>query len=257
MKHLFSLLVFVLFGFYCSAQVLIEATKVPKPVQEAFKKRASKSTQIKWFKVKEGFLVKYTFGGETEETLFDKMGEQLKDKVSFNIEKLPKIIVDDIDQNQKKKEIYEAYVVTEGRKDKYYCIILHEQKKRKEEPVVFEIQYTMQGKMITIYEPLAEVEEVAPVDEEPNKSEIKLEAEAEQLAENAVGDKVKIKDLPTEITDYISANYDYNYSYKESKIIEHQTYGEVYCIIMKRQGEKKQYVHYFDVKGKLLEKTEE
>jgi hypothetical protein len=257
MKRLIIILNILIISLTVFSQTLIEIEKVPKPVVDAFKKKATKSQEIKWFKVKEGFMVKYTFSGQEEEAVYTKTGEVVKTKVKVDPEKLPKVILDDLDANHSKKEIDEAFLVTEGKKDKYYSIILHEQKKKKEAPLVFEIQYTVQGKLITIYEPDEIYADTDDDEYEDDDNTAKIENEAETLSTEVNGEKVKSKDLPSSIQEYMKKSYSYEYKYKVCQIIQHEKYNECYYIIMKKQGEKKQFVHYFDTNGNLLEVKEE
>jgi hypothetical protein len=55
----------------------------------------------------------------------------------------------------------------------------------------------------------------------------------------------------------MKAHFNYEYKYKVCEIQQHEKFGEVYYIEMKKQGDKKVFKHYFDTNGKLLEATEE
>lgn len=257
MKKIIFMLSLLIFSISVFSQTLMEEAKVPKPVKEAFKKKAAKATEVKWYKVKEGFMVKCIFAGQEEETTFTKAGEIVKYKVKMDAEKLPKIILEDLKAKHKKKEIVEVYIVSEGKKEKYYSIILHEKEKKKDEPKVYEILYSDRGKFITIYEPEEEVVTTEEEEVKEDKTDVKIEEEAENLAGEVDGEKVKPKDLPTPILEYMKTTYSYEYQYKVCQIVQHETHGESYYIIMKKQGEKKQFVHYFDTNGKLLEVIEQ
>lgn len=245
-------------------QTLIDEEKVPLTIKDAYKRKFAKQkpAEIRWFMIKKNeiYNVKHKIAGLEEEITFDKLGEITYMKQTLDPEKLPKNILEDISSNHKKKEISEAFLITESKKDKYYAIILLEEVKGKDEPVKYEIQYSTQGKFITIYEPeIADNDQTKSNDEEVEKDKKtqKLEEEAETLAESADGEKVAPKDLPTAIQEYMKKNFSYEYRYKVCKIVEEEKYGECYYIIMKKQGEKKQFIHYFDTKGNLLENWEE
>jgi hypothetical protein len=145
----------------------------------------------------------------------------------------------------------EAFYIEKGRRDKYYSIILHKSQGRKKPPLVYEIQYDKQGKFLTIYEP--EIEEVA---EDDNTDEDFLEELDEDLSELKKGvdydKKLSKKDLPGPAVVYLKKKHDIEYRYKLIQIQKNKKYGEHYYVELKKQGEKKKYIYYFDTKGKLL-----
>jgi hypothetical protein len=138
-------------------------------------------------------------------------------------------------------------------------------KKEKEEKVVyekdpnaFEVQYTLQGKLITSYEGVKsdKDDEDDEVDDDKDDSKSIDVDEDEEGDVDVYGEDVKPKDLPSKIQDYMKKNFSIEYKYKTCKVMKNEEFGEHYYIVMKKQGAKAEFIHYFDIKGNLL-KTEE
>jgi len=255
MKTKLLVIAFLILGIVGNGQKLIDEKKVPENVQRTFKKKAARATDVKWFQEGKEFTAKYSMNNLPAEISIGTDGTINMMKSAVEYKKLPTSIQKDLSENHKDKRFSEANLIVMGKKEKYYSIILHKKQGRKEPVLVYEAQYTMQGKLITVFEPVVkeEVEKTA----EPTKFDKNVDKDIDKIKEKVANEKVNRKDLPSRIEEYLSANFDYEY---KAKIIETRTndkYGQYYYIVMKKQGEKKKFIHYFDLEGNLLESSEE
>lgn len=252
MKAKLLIIVFLLGSFVGMSQKLIDAKKVPENIKKVFKRKASRAENVKWFQEGKDYLAKYEIKKQACETHISRTGTITMMKNTVDVKKLPSSILKDLSANHRGKKIKEAFMIIKGRKDKYYSVILHERQGRKKPPLVYEVQYTLQGKFITIYEP--EIKDEIVEDEGPTRFDEAVDEDIDDLKQKVKSEKVKRKDLPTKIEEYLKANYDYEYKAKEIYIESNRKYGEHYYIVMKKQGEKKEFQHWFDTKGNLLKK---
>jgi len=255
MKNLFILFILFFMSVNIYGQKLIDTKKVPEDVQKAFKRKNSRATEIKWLEDRDQrqYTVKFKENGADAKLIIDYDRNILEKRVAVEYKKLPQKIRNELKKNYKKLKFVSAESVIKGRKDKFYSIIMHESQGRKKEPKVWEIQYTLQSKFLTVYEPEIEVTEEEPKED---KYDQQMEAEVEELQARMRDEKVDKKDLPTAITKYIDKHYDYEYRYKTILLKSNTKYGQYYYIVMKKQGEKKKFVHYFNTTGKLLKLEE-
>jgi hypothetical protein len=255
MKNL--LIIFVLFFFSITVfgQKLIDSKKVPTNIQKVFKRKNSRATDIKWFdnREKREYTVKFKDNGADSKVIIDYNAVILEKRTNVEYKKLPSRITNHLKSEYKKLKFHSAELVLKGRKDKYYSIIMYESQGRKKEPKIWEIEYTIQGNFLTVYEPPVETEEEEISNDRYDE---KMEEEAAELQGRVRDEAVDKKDLPTAITNYLKKNYDAEYRTKEILLKSNSKYGQYYYIVMKKQGEKKEFVHYFDVNGKLLKKKE-
>jgi len=253
----YSLVLFIAFFFSVSlfGQKPIETKKVPTTTQKAFKRKNSRGTDVKWFdnRDKRVYTVKFKENGSDCVVLITYENVILEKRSSVEYKMLPSKIRENLKKDYKKLKFAKATYIIKGRKDKYYSIIMHESQGRKKAPKIWEIQYTMQGKLLTVYEPEEVYEEEDVV---ADKYEQNLDAEAADLQGRMRDEKVSKKELPTGITSYMKSHYDYEYKYKEILLKSNTKYGQYYYIVMKKQGEKKEFVHYFDTMGKLIKVKE-
>ena len=251
------LILFVLFFFSTSlfGQKLIDTKKVPANIQKAFKRKNSRATEIKWLddRDKRQYTVKFKENGANSKVIIDYNAIILEKRTDVEFKKLPQRIKDNLKSDYKNLKFESAQMVVKGRKDKYYSLIMHESQGRKKAPKIWEIEYTIQGNFLTVYEPPIEVTEQAI---KSDKYDEQLEAEAGDLQGRVRDEEVDKKDLPTAITNYLKSNFDSEYRAKEIFLKSNTKYGQYYYIVMKKQGEKKEFIHYFDTNGKLLKKKE-
>ncbi len=255
MKNL--LLLFIAFFFTVSlwAQKAIDTKKVPAATQKAFKRKNSRSTDVKWFEDRDKrlYTVNFKENGSPAEVIITYDNKIIEKKSDVEYKMLPSKIRENLKKAYKKLKFHKAKLIVKGRKDKYYSIIMHESQGRKKAPKIWEIQYTIQGKLLTVYEP---EEEIVEEEYEADRYEQHLDAETGELQGKVRDEKVSKKELPTGITSYMKKHYDYEYKYKEILLKSNSKYGQYYYIVMKKQGEKVKYVHYFDTMGKLIKVKE-
>ena len=255
MKNLLILFVLFFLGQSMFAQTLIDTKKVPANVQKAFKRKNSRAKDIKWFEDRDNrqYTVKFTENTVKCWVITNYDGIVLEKHSDMSYKQLPERIRSELKKNYKNLKFASAEVVVKGRKDKYYSIMMNESQGRKKKPLVWEIQYTTQGKFLTVYEPVRNAEEA---ELENDKYDDIMDEEADELKGKVRDEKVDKKDLPTAITKYLKDNFDNEYRAKEITLKSNSKYGQYYYIVMKKQGEKKEFIHYFDTYGKLLKKKE-
>lgn len=257
MKAKILILLFLLSSVAVFSQKLIDEKKVPEAVLRTFKKKVSGATETKWFQKEQDFTAKYKIGEYPGESQFTRAGTLVMQKTGMDPKKLPQSIQSDLAKEHRGKKIYEVYLVVKGKKDKYYSIILHEKQGRKQAPLVYEAQYTMQGKFITLYEPEITPTSTEPTEEQPSKFAKDVDEDMDELREKAKDEKINRKDLPTKAETYLTENFDHEYRAKEILIRSNSKYGQYYQVTMKKQGERKQYILLFDYNGELLKKKVE
>jgi hypothetical protein len=255
MKTKIFVLLLLFIGTSTFAQKLIDTKKVPSEVQRSFKRKASKAKEIKWFQVsKQIYLVKYKMGEWPAEAEFNREGTMLSLKQEIDPAKLPGKIQNELRQKHRDKKVFKAFNITKGRKDKYYSIILHKKQGRKKPPLVYEAQYSLAGKFITLWEPEVKNPQQATGPVRKTKFDEDVEEDVDELKERVRDEKISRKDLPSAAGKYLDDNFDYEYKAKEVLIKNNKKYGQYYYVVMKKQGEKKEHILYFDYKGNLLKK---
>ncbi len=256
MRKFIIILFLFLFATGIQAQTkLVETKKVPEYVQKRFLRKNSRAKEIKWFEDRENrqYTVKFKEMNTNCAVVIDYDGNILEKRTDVEYSKLPERIKTALKKDYKKLKFVSAQKIEKGKKDRYYKIIMHESRGRKKAPLVWEIQYDLQGKFLTVYEPDREI-----ADEEVRKDRYDemMDEDVSELKTKVRDEKVSKKELPTEILTYLKENYDAEYRPKEMLIKYNSKYGQYYYIVMKKQGEKKEFVHYFDMYGKLLKKRE-
>ena len=254
MKYKILILFLLMAGFSAEAQKLIEEKKVPANVKKVLTRKARGATDVKWFQVdKQNYMAKFKENDYPGEIHLTREGKITLIEMEVNPETLPSRIQSELKKNHRDKKLHKAYSVQKGRKDKFYKIILHKKQGRKKPPLVYEVQYTLQGKYITTYTPTPKTE---PKDAKPEKTKFgkNVDEEMDELDDKVKDEKIKKKDLPTKAAKYLEDNYDYEYRAKEVYIKHNKKYGQYYYVVMKKQGEKKEFIHFFDFKGDLLKK---
>ena len=233
-------------------QKLIDSKKVPDAVKRTFKRKASRATEVKWFQKGHDFTAKYVINKMPAEAHITYEGKLTMLKTKVDPKKLPTAAQKDLRERYKRLKIYEVYNIVKSKRDKYYSVILHKSQGRKKPPLVYEVQYTLQGKFITAYEP--DVEDNTQADTGPDKFDKDVDKDMDKLRKTVRDEKVKRKDLPTAIDDYLKNNFNYEYRPKDILLKSNSKYGQYYYIVMKKQGEKKEHRLWFDMYGKLLKK---
>ena len=247
--------IFMLSTVAINAQELIKEEDVPENVKRSFERRNKRATQIKWFKVdKKNYLVKFSGRNGKTTVHIDKEGVIDKTVSESSEDDLPSRAHEYLKENHRRKKIHEVNYVERGRKDRYYSVILHERQGRKKPPKVYEVQFDKSGRYITTFLPELEDDNTLSSVQGKTKFMEEVDEELDDLSEEEDVIQVDIKEIPTPAAEYLDKRFDYEYSAETCKIIKTKEYGQVYYIVMKKQGDKTRHVHYFDLKGKLLKK---
>lgn len=257
MKKFFIFLLFV--GFvsqYAYSQKLIDTKKVPAIVTKRFDKSYRNAKEAKWFimELEHNYLVKFLDNTMEVEVLFNKDGKELSSKTQVPLSKLNSKISEDLRKNHRDKKVDKAYLIEKGRREKYYSVILLKSQGRKKAPLVYDAQYNFNGSYLTLYEP--ELEPIEDEEVEADKYEEKMSEETEELEGSYTEQKISKSDLPSPAINYLEDHFDLSYRYKEVYAKHNKKYGDYYYVVLKKQGEKKKYVHYFDMYGKLIKVDE-
>jgi len=194
MKNLLFLFIAFFLTVNLWAQKAIDTKKVPKATQKAFQRKNSRSTDVKWFENKDNrlYIVKFKENGSASEVIITYENVILEKKSDVEYKMLPTKIRENLKKDYRKLKFSKATKIVKGRKEKYFSIIMHESQGRKKAPKVWEIQYTIQGKLLTVYEPSVEIVEEELV---ADKYEKELDAEAGELQGKVRDEKVSKKAL--------------------------------------------------------------
>jgi hypothetical protein len=241
---------------YSYAQKLIDTKKVPEIVTKRFDKKYRSAEEVKWFMIEleHDYEVKFLDGGLECIVRYDKTGKELNSKMEVELGSIHSRIADELRANHRDKEVEKVYLITKGR-EKYYSIFMTKSQGRKKEPLHYEIQYTSTGGYITIYEP--EIKLGVKKEIEPDKYEEVMENEIEDIDVVDYNQDIKKDDLPSPAVNYLKERYDIEYRFKEIKIKSSKKLGEHYYVVLKKQGEKKQYIYYFDIYGEMIKEVVE
>jgi hypothetical protein len=258
MKIKILLLLIVIVGlsvFESTAQTLIKEEDVPENVRFTFERRYKRAEKVKWFKVdKRNFIVKYESADGEAEVHIDRDGVISLTKTKVDETQIPSRALDYLRENHRRLRVHKVYFIERGRRDRFYQVFLHESQGRKKPPKVYEVQFDNSGRYITTFYPEYEPEEE---ELEPTEFAEEIDEDLDELQEVEEELDVSIKEIPSKASIYLKENFDYEYSDKICRIINHEEHGRVYYIVMKKQGEKVSYAHYFDLKGNLIEKFTE
>jgi len=251
MKNTILLILFI--GFFSNigiSQTLLDTKKVPANIIKKFNKKHRDVTEVKWYLYEHNYMVKCLDRGLKNEIVYSSVGKELFSKTEVEIGSLNNKIADDLRANHKDKQIIAAYLYVNGPRDKYYSVILHKSQGRKKAPLEYEAQYTFTGAYLTLYEPEIKIEKEKEA--KADKYEQEMDEEVDDFEDTVDDQKVKKKDLPSPITQYVKDNFEYEYRYKEIWIKNNEKYGDFYYLVLKKQGEKKKFKLFFDTFGKFL-----
>jgi len=249
-RTLLTLILVSLLSQFGISQTLIDTKKVPTNIIKKFNKKHRDVTEVKWYMKDHNYMVKCLDKGLKSEILYSSVAKELFSKSEVDLGSLNSKIADDLRANHKDKKIVAAYLYVNGPRDKYYSVILHKSQGRKKAPLEYEAQYTFNGAYLTLYEPEIKIEKEKEV--KADKYEQEMDNEVDDFEDSVDDQKVKKKDLPSPVTQYVKDNFEYEYRYKEIWIKNNKKYGDYYYVVLKKQGEKKKFKLYFDTFGKFL-----
>ncbi|MCF8332170.1 MAG: hypothetical protein K9H84_06935 [Bacteroidales bacterium] len=249
MKSLWLTFLFIISAFCLSAQDTLKTSDLPQDVKRNFERRNRNIDGEVWLKDSSNFVVTYkTRRGYKESKYYDKSGELLKTVQKQPIEEIRSNMMDYIDKNYRYYEPYEMYFIEKGRRNRYYSILMHHRKA--DDPPVTEIQFDQSGRFITIYNLyIPEEEKVEPEIDEDFAEQV--DEEAQVLSSTIEERKVKKKNLPSDVLDYIEEAYPYPFRMKSSRLTN-SSKGPLYIIKMKEQGDDFFYKLTFNYSGEII-----
>ena len=257
MKHL---IIFALFLAFIStdivAQKLVKAEEIPSLVQRRFKQKFRKAEKIKWFanEKEQLYTAKYLINGVASTATINMSGTVIKSTKVIELKELNNKIAADLKKNHRDLKAQSALLIEEGRKNKYYSIVLHKSRGRKKEPLVYEIQYDFQGKYLTMYEP--EEEDIVE-EEKTDKYDQQLQEEMDDLSSVEYNVDIKKSDLPSKAVNYLKKHFDRDYGYSTIRLNNDDDLGPHYYVEMRKIGQGITYQFWFNIKGKLIKKDTE
>jgi len=250
MKHITLLiLIFVLLAQNNIAQTLIKAEKLPAIVSQRFNQKFRRANDVKWFEKDHSYTAKFNYSGIKTEASFDNNGKLTETRKMIELKELNNKIATHLRDNYKDLDPESATLIEQGRRTKYYSIVLHKSQGRKKAPLVYEIQYSFQGKFLTIYEP--EIEEEVE-EEKVDKFDQQLEEDMDDFDDIEYNVDVKKSDLPSKAGNLLKKRFEADYRYSTIRLNKNKKYGPHYFVEMKKLGEGVKYQFWFDINGELL-----
>jgi hypothetical protein len=256
---LFSFLTFFILSLGI-AQNPIDEKKVPAPVLKVFLKKNGKATDKEWTKQMVGkqevYTVTYMLGEKRMENSYDKSGKWIKGKTYYEeMKELPEKANEYLRKEFGSYKFKEAFFYQDATKEKHITVFMTRKIKGMEEPAVWEIWFSNLGIHITTFEP--NIPDANPGSDLPpdEKFDRKVDKTVDVTAEPAAEETIDKKELPSITLNYLKANYNNEWLYKEILIRETPDMGTVYYVVMKRQGFTETWEHYFDPIGNLIKRT--
>lgn len=250
MKQLTLLLLIISISGITYAQELVRTSDVPTSISRRFEQKNRSATKVKWYRnPNKSYIAEFVDNGNQTSVTINQEGKVVKKIVAIKLKELNNKISTDLRKNHKDLDAISATLIEEGRKNKYYSIVLHKDQGRKKEPLVYEIQYDLQGKFITMYEP--EIED----DTEEYKSDDyanELDEDLEDLEEIEYNVDIKKSGLPGPAGAYLKKRFDLDYHYPTIRLNKNMRYGPHYFVEARKIGEGVTHQFWFDTDGKLL-----
>lgn len=223
----------------------IEEEEVPEVVVSTFKKKNARVKEYTWAKADKNFQVKFVLNNSKMMNEYSPKGELVLNRKEVDERNLLPPIERHLFDNYDHLRRQSAYLITKG-KEKYYSITLYDRSDKKK---TTEVQYTTSGQFITAWEPEIVIEEEV---EEVDKFAQKVDRGNTEIDKGEVsGQKIPLKELPTEAQTYLQENYNRDWTARKCEIVETEK-GLQYYVIMKLKGNRDEFEHYFDIHGKLI-----
>ncbi|MFW6019021.1 MAG: hypothetical protein ACOCPM_00425 [Bacteroidales bacterium] len=241
------LLLLLLIPFAMHGQDTLKTKEVPENVRQSFERRNRNAENTVWVKENDNYIVSYeNRRGVKKNKHYNKKGEMEKMVQKQSLDNIRDNMMEYIDDNYPKYKPYEVYYIEKGRRDRYYSIYMHH--KKADDPPNTEIQFNQSGQFITVenlYIPDDEKED--PEIDEDFAAEVDRETEDLKRIEER---KVKKKNLPSNILEYIDELYPHPYRMKSARL-KNTDKGPMYIVIMKIQGKDHHYKLTFDFNGDI------
>lgn len=234
---------------------IISENSVPPIVKKNFVKKFPKADEVKWFNRKGDsiYTIKCIFREQKNEIAYTASGKWLTQKLEQDEKTLFPAVLKYLDKTYRKYQFVSSIkTVTFDKKDGYEVKIIElKNKKKKLETTIF---FDKMGKLIKTVDPEYTYEETT---EKQTAADRKLEEDFAQNATNVEDDnnsglKVQEKELPSELTSYVYANYP-GMKIKSSYLKEIDDLGKCYEVSIAREGiNQETIVLIFDKLGKFI-----
>ncbi len=239
---------------------VVDAAKIPAVIKTYFVAKAKKAAGAVWYLRDKKYIVKYTQVGKAGQMTFTKEGVWLETRIEQAEESLIQMAVDYLKSNYRTYKIKTMELVSQP-KDKTIFIRMYDKRSKELPPPITEIQFTTTGKFINVEKP-------DEVDQNYNDSQKRKEEKDKEFVsdvdrkgakyENAdnYNDKIELKEVPSNILQYIKQNYKDDYI-KSSRLVSDDKLGNTYVIGVKPEIAKYTTYLYFDITGKFIKKYNE
>lgn len=253
MKYLLHIAIILIFANSIFAQN-IQEKQVPEPIKKVFRKKNPTAQEVAWQKKDTNYIVNFTTNKLKNTNHYSPSAVLIEQHNEITYDKLSPQIQNYCRDKYPDYKFKTAETVVKG-KEKYTAVFLYKKASRKGEEYITEVQFSPSGKFLAAFE--ADIPDEVKKEKNDNKFEKKTTQDTDEMAETEFQEQtVSRKELPKPIQDYLSANYDYDWNTKVCQLKHDPELGTVYYIVMKKEGNKDTWEHYFEVSGKLIRRSE-
>lgn len=234
---------------------IISENSVPPIVKKNFLKKFPKAEEVKWFNKKGDtiYTIKCFFKEQKNEIKYVASGKWLSQKIEQDEKTVFPAVQKYLDKTYRKYQFVSSFkTLTFDKKDGFEVRIIElKNKKKKLETTIF---FDKMGKLIKTVDPEYTYDEKT---EKETSADRKLEQEYSSSAtdveeDNNSGVKVAEKELPSELTSYVFANYP-GMKIKSSFLREIDDLGMCYEVSVAREGiNQETIVLIFNKLGKFI-----
>jgi hypothetical protein len=239
---------------------IISENSVPPIVKKNFLKKFPKAEEVRWFNKKGDtiYQVKCYYKLQDNEIFYTKSGKWLMQKIELDEKTLFPAVQKYLDKTYRKyKFVAGMKTLTWDKNDGFEVSII--ELKNKKSKLETKILFDKMGKLVKTIDPDYTYDEYT---EKETTSDRNLEKEYSNTATNVEddnnnGQKVTEKELPSEITTYVYANYP-GMKIKSSVIRDLDELGMCYEVSVAREGVNQETVELiFDKLGKFIKNANE
>lgn len=235
---------------------IISENSVPPIVKKNFIKKFPKADQVKWFN-KQGdtiYTIKCIFREQDNEIQYTASGKWISQKIQLDEKSVFPAVQKYLDKTYRKYEFVSCEKrVTFDKNAGGFDVKIYELKNKKKK-LETTILFDKMGKLVKTIDPETSYEEVT---EKETSADRKFDQEYNNTATNVdnegqSGTKVNQKELPSDITSYISANYP-GMKIKSSFLRDIDDLGMCYEVTVAREGiNQESTLLIFDKMGKFI-----
>jgi hypothetical protein len=235
---------------------------VPEDVVISFKYKYPDAVISTWETSKGNFIARFKISDQDGSAEFTANGKWVVSRFAIPEKELPSPIATYFKNNYKSRDFMMASseLVKDGNGDTYYLLVA--KKSGISQPKPSELYFDLTGKLTKKVEPdenkpVEEIFEDPVVNNANNNQNTNNQSQADTTTQtnDAANNKFNKKELPTPVNNYLRANYP-EHQIKEANFVNDATMGEVYHIIMKKQGFRDEVTLFFDITGNLVKKID-